>query len=244
MRVIIGSHDPLTRPGHIHNLGQGSYAHHARFQFFTDARCLGTANTSAGHREYVSVRIRVGFAGGRIEREIRPLNKVATPPAFNLLRLLAGWSSTPLVQFLQEGSLMEHFIDSEPYEAPASISRRVGCMIGAALCGISAMIMLALFAWLFLWATEARAHDAIPTAAMPQGWTYPFSCCSGYDCREIDQSRVKETRSGYQMPTGEVIPYSGDVRLKDSPDGQMHWCTVAGADDSRTICLFAPPKSF
>jgi len=101
MRVIRG-HNGDPRPGHIHNLGQGSYAHHARFQFFTDARCLGTANTSAGHREYVSVRIRVGFAGGRIEREIRPLNKVATPPAFNLLRLLAGWSSTPLVQFLQE----------------------------------------------------------------------------------------------------------------------------------------------
>jgi len=100
--ITVPSHDSDPNPGHIHNLGQGSYAHHARFQFFTDARCLGTANTSAGHREYVSVRIRVGFAGGRIEREIRPLNKVATPPAFNLLRLLAGWSSTPLVQFLQE----------------------------------------------------------------------------------------------------------------------------------------------
>ena len=31
----------------------------------------------------------------------------------------------------------------------------------------------------------AAAHDAKPTAAMPQGWSYPFSCCSGYDCREV-----------------------------------------------------------
>ena len=28
--ITVPSHDPLTRPGHIHNLGQGSYAHHAR----------------------------------------------------------------------------------------------------------------------------------------------------------------------------------------------------------------------
>jgi hypothetical protein len=92
-------------------------------------------------------------------------------------------------------------------------------------------------------------HSAIPTAAKPQGWNYPFSCCSGYDCREVgdrSQSKVKisETPQGYRISTtGEIIAYS-DKRIKDSPDGEFHWCSVAGADDSRTICLFVPPRSY
>lgn len=93
-------------------------------------------------------------------------------------------------------------------------------------------------------ATESRAHDAVPTAAKPQGWSYPFSCCSGYDCREVPAMAIGERPEGYVIKgTGEVIAYS-DTRLKDSPDGAFHWCSVAGADDSRTICLFVPPRSY
>lgn len=92
--------------------------------------------------------------------------------------------------------------------------------------------------------TQALAHDAKPTAAKPQGWSYPFSCCSGYDCREVSSGRISERPEGYVIKgTGEVVAYS-DTRLKDSPDGAYHWCSVAGADDSRTICLFVPPHSY
>jgi len=94
------------------------------------------------------------------------------------------------------------------------------------------------------WAWPALAHDAKPTAARPQGWSYPFSCCSGYDCREVPASAIAEKPEGYVIKaTGEVIAYS-DSRIKDSPDGAVHWCSVAGADDSRTICLFMPPRSY
>jgi hypothetical protein len=90
----------------------------------------------------------------------------------------------------------------------------------------------------------ADAHDALPTAAKPQGWKYPFSCCSGYDCREVSAKQVSEKPEGYVIDaTGEIVAY-GDARLKDSPDGEYHWCSVAGADDSRTICLFVPPRSY
>jgi hypothetical protein len=93
-------------------------------------------------------------------------------------------------------------------------------------------------------AAPAAAHDAIPTAAKPQGWSYPFSCCSGYDCREVSSKQVSEKPEGYVIKgTGEIVAYS-DARLKDSPDGEYHWCSVAGADDSRTICLFVPPRSY
>jgi hypothetical protein len=93
-------------------------------------------------------------------------------------------------------------------------------------------------------AMPAAAHDAIPTAAKPQGWKYPFSCCSGFDCREVTSKQVSEKPEGYVIQgTGEIVAYS-DARLKDSPDGEYHWCSVAGADDSRTICLFVPPRSY
>lgn len=96
--------------------------------------------------------------------------------------------------------------------------------------------------------TLAVAHEATPTAAQPLGWSYPYSCCSGMDCREVDTATspvaVTETPEGYAFSTSdEVIPYN-DPRIKESPDGLFHWCTVAGEDSSRTICLFVPPRGF
>lgn len=93
-------------------------------------------------------------------------------------------------------------------------------------------------------AAMAAAHDARQTAAKPNGWSYPFSCCSGYDCREVPQTSISERPEGYVIKgTGEVVAYS-DGRLKESPDGEYHWCSVAGANDGRTICLFVPPRSY
>lgn len=98
-------------------------------------------------------------------------------------------------------------------------------------------LVLAIAAFVFF-TTKAHAHDA------PTGWTYPTSCCSGIDCREVADKAVEETRFGYRIAaTGETIIYS-DARIKNSPDGHMHWCSVMGADHSRTLCLFVPPKGF
>jgi len=92
--------------------------------------------------------------------------------------------------------------------------------------------------------SPAYAHDAMPTSAKPQGWKYPFSCCSGFDCREVSAKQISEKSDGYVIEgTGEIVAYS-DTRLKNSPDGEFHWCSVAGLDDSRTICLFVPPRSY
>ncbi len=92
--------------------------------------------------------------------------------------------------------------------------------------------------------TAAASHDAIPTASKPNGWSYPFSCCSGFDCREVTAEEIGEQPGGYVIEgTGEVLAYS-DTRLKDSPDGEFHWCSVAGKADGRTICLFVPPRGY
>ncbi|WP_309084503.1 hypothetical protein [Chelativorans sp.] len=84
----------------------------------------------------------------------------------------------------------------------------------------------------------ADAHEA------KSGWSYPYACCSNNDCREVSADLVSERPEGYVIrTTGEVVAYS-DKRVRDSPDGVYHWCSIAGADTSRTICLFVPPKSF
>ena len=101
---------------------------------------------------------------------------------------------------------------------------------------------------LIMVANNAWSHDAIPTAASPQGWKYPFACCSGYDCREVNNQsspvRVTEKDGGYVVSsTGEFLA-PNDKRLRDSPDGEFHWCSVSGTDDGKTICLFRPLPSY
>lgn len=66
---------------------------------------------------------------------------------------------------------MEHFIDSEPYEASPTMLRR---FVGYAVAAILAVTLWLIFVvvciclyWFFMGMTEARAHEALPTAAMP-----------------------------------------------------------------------------
>jgi hypothetical protein len=88
------------------------------------------------------------------------------------------------------------------------------------------------------------AHDALPTSAKPKGWSYPFACCSGIDCREVSAKSISERPEGYVIAgTGELVSYS-DNRIKDSPDGEFHWCSIDGKADTRTICLFVPPRAY
>jgi hypothetical protein len=110
----------------------------------------------------------------------------------------------------------------------------------------AAFLVLAICLFLLiLRVTGASAHEAEPTAAMPQGWSYPFACCANYDCRTTHKGEVLEKPNGYVIAgTGEVIPMT-DKRVKDSPDGEFHWCAhQAGLDAGKTICLFVPPRSY
>lgn len=98
---------------------------------------------------------------------------------------------------------------------------------------------------LFFGAAPLAAHDATPTAAAPQGWTYPFACCANFDCKEMPDASIVEGARGYEIrATGELIPMT-DKRVRQSPDGRFHWCAhQAGLDAGKTICLFVPPRSF
>lgn len=104
------------------------------------------------------------------------------------------------------------------------------------LAGLIGLAMIA--AAMALTLSDADAHDA------PTGWAYPLACCSDRDCREIPDDWIVEGPDGYRIViTGEVIPLtSHKVRL--SPDGVFHWCSISGSDDGSTICLFVPPRGF
>ncbi len=56
-------------------------------------------------------------------------------------------------------------------------------------------------------------------------------------------ARTRIAGSEQSIAISEVIGYA-DHRLKDSPDGQYHWCTIGGSEQGATICLFVPPHSF
>lgn len=53
--ITVPSHDSDPHPGHIHNLGQGSYAHHARCSFRSAER--GTCRVVLGGIPFVSVSV-------------------------------------------------------------------------------------------------------------------------------------------------------------------------------------------
>lgn len=109
----------------------------------------------------------------------------------------------------------------------------------------SAALLFYIVISILLFMQMADAHDAIPTASTPLGWKYPWACCSNMDCKEVEAKGVSERPEGYIiLSTGEVIGYA-DKRVKDSPDGEYHWCAhQAGLDAGHTICLFVPPKGF
>lgn len=100
-----------------------------------------------------------------------------------------------------------------------------------------------------LLAGGANAHDAMKTAAAPLGWKYPWACCSNMDCRAVavpaDIREPTTIHPSYMIvKTGELIGQT-DKRIKDSPDGEYHWCAhTSGKDIDHTICLFVPPKGF
>jgi hypothetical protein len=108
----------------------------------------------------------------------------------------------------------------------------IGVFIGALALGVG-------------FVAKAWPHDAPPSPAKPLGWSYPFACCANYDCESVPESAVIEGARGYEIrATGELIPMA-DKRVKDSPDGQFHWCAHrTGMDAGKTICLFVPPRGF
>lgn len=102
-------------------------------------------------------------------------------------------------------------------------------------------IYLAMFlavSWLvgYLVVSPALSHDF-----------YDIECCSDKDCTPIAHTAVSATPEGwYIAETGETVRYKEDKRLKQSPDGNFHWCARPPGymRSLRTICLYVPPMGY
>lgn len=103
---------------------------------------------------------------------------------------------------------------------------------------LAMLIAAAVCLFMALVTGSSDAHEA------PSGWSYPFACCSTNDCRSVPADWVQEQPDGFRIViTGEELAYQ-DNRIRFSPDNEWHWCSIARANDSRTICLFVPPRSY
>ena len=93
----------------------------------------------------------------------------------------------------------------------------------------------------------ASAHDA------PSGWSYSPSCCNTIDCRPVDgpfdklghhKVQVLAEANGFRITTtNEFIPFNSPM-IRESKDGEFHWCSRSGADNTATICLYVPPLGY
>lgn len=82
--------------------------------------------------------------------------------------------------------------------------------------------------------------------ATPHEW-YDYLCCNKTDCRPTQMGEVRRQDDGwFIVPTGEVIPFSGDSRLKQSQDPMMHRCLyklavgVHRVGDTRCLYVATP----
>lgn len=92
--------------------------------------------------------------------------------------------------------------------------------------------------------TDTCSHEAA------SGWDYPFECCSGADCAQLDPRAVTANPSGFIVT---VAPGQHPVWAKDrrkslvleipylkarlSPDGKWHLCINDAGD---LLCFFSP----
>ncbi|PWJ81544.1 hypothetical protein C7441_11076 [Pseudaminobacter salicylatoxidans] len=95
-------------------------------------------------------------------------------------------------------------------------------------------ILLVLCVTIFWFMTASEAHDATAERS------YAIECCPNRDCGQVPADWISGGPDGVRIiPTGEVIPYS-DTRIKQSPDGQIHWCRPPEVPSPRTICIYLP----
>jgi hypothetical protein len=78
----------------------------------------------------------------------------------------------------------------------------------------------------------------IPWSASSAHDWYPWYCCSGIDCRQLQPGELRRGRWGWLTPSGVLVPF-GDPRLKVTPREHpgVHLCE---RPDGSVICLYVP----
>lgn len=102
-----------------------------------------------------------------------------------------------------------------------------------AVVSTAALLILAGIA-VFSSALPAGAHDFWINHSGYKSPTDGSHCCGQNDCKLIPEADVKITQSGYELSTGEVVPFSEAQQSEDRDYWRCH-----RYDGSRR-CFFAP----
>lgn len=98
-----------------------------------------------------------------------------------------------------------------------------------ALLGAAILLIAALLALTF--ARPAPAHEA------PSGWSYPWQCCSGQDCRPVACDTLEEIEGGKVRDIENGQTYERNM-VQSSGDSRCHICTEQGKLDGKGLCVF------
>jgi hypothetical protein len=98
-----------------------------------------------------------------------------------------------------------------------------------------AAIALFIAAAVFGWASGAWGHEHWISAKKFRNPLTGELCCGDNDCFMIPKEQVRLTKQGYELSTGELVPYSEAL---PSEDGEYWRCKRYNG--SRR-CFFAPP---
>lgn len=83
---------------------------------------------------------------------------------------------------------------------------------------------------------------AVVVKAEGHEW-FPARCCSGFDCKVVEQSQVQTTARGFVIPGNpEIVPYNSPKIRQTPPEGNGAYalCTKGGKPDGEVICLYIP----
>lgn len=71
---------------------------------------------------------------------------------------------------------------------------------------------------------------------------YDWDCCSDRDCGPVAEGTVVETQGGYRvLLTGQFIDRDSP-KVRMSPDGRWHLCTLGGNPGGAVLCLYVPGR--
>ena len=71
---------------------------------------------------------------------------------------------------------------------------------------------------------------------------YDLDCCHDRDCAPVADGAVVEDAAGFLVvATGQRVD-RGSPKVRLSPDGRWHLCTLGGVPDGAILCLYVPGR--
>jgi hypothetical protein len=71
---------------------------------------------------------------------------------------------------------------------------------------------------------------------------YDWDCCSDRDCQPVAEGMVAEESGGYRVLLTNQFIDRNSPKVRMSPDGRWHVCTLGGNLGGSVLCLYVPGR--